>query len=83
MIETSPDHAIRISRMRKLCANGGARQLRKDARLSMQEVADALGCTTAAVSSWEIGFRSPRGLLGRRYAELLERLAEELATDTT
>jgi DNA-binding transcriptional regulator YiaG len=52
------------------------RRLREAARLSQQDIADAVGATRAAVGHWETGFRSPRGRLLANYVDVLRVLRE-------
>ncbi|MFD5105722.1 helix-turn-helix domain-containing protein [Streptomyces cinereoruber] len=47
------------------------RRLREAARLSQQDIADAIGVTRAAVGHWETGYRSPRGRLLANYVDVL------------
>jgi transcriptional regulator with XRE-family HTH domain len=54
------------------------RALRLEARLSLAELAEELGVTPAAISRWETGKRRPRQPAFDRYAQLLERLREEI-----
>lgn len=48
-----------------------ARDLRRQADLTLAEVGEALGVSHVAVLRWETGERVPRGDLARRYLELL------------
>lgn len=68
------DQLIMISRARKLLASGRARQIRRKARLSSEELAQAVGVARGTLSRWENGQSQPRGLYALRYAELLEEL---------
>ncbi|MFC8265388.1 helix-turn-helix domain-containing protein [Streptomyces cinereoruber] len=52
------------------------RRLREAARLSQQDIADAVGSTRAAVGHWETGLRSPRGRLLANYVDVLRVLRE-------
>lgn len=45
--------------------------IREQAGLSQEELADAIGCTRAAVHNWERGLRSPQGEMLDRYVEAL------------
>ncbi len=62
---------------RRWAADGTARRVREDARLTQAEVAEMTGVTPAAVAAWEAGRRTPRGQPARRYGELLRRLAKK------
>ncbi len=55
------------------------RGLRKEAQLSLEEVAFRIGVTRSAVSRWERGLRDPKGENRRRYSELLAELEEVVA----
>lgn len=71
----SHDELLAIARARAMCADGTARAVRRAARLTLREVAAAVGAASAAtVYRWEKGERSPRGALALRYALLLEEL---------
>jgi transcriptional regulator with XRE-family HTH domain len=48
------------------------RELRKDAGLSQQEVAEKIGVTKMAVSNYEQGIRVPRDAVKVRLADLFE-----------
>ncbi|MET7775374.1 helix-turn-helix transcriptional regulator [Streptomyces mirabilis] len=52
------------------------REVRERAGLSQQELADVIGSTRQAVSHWEMGSRTPRGLLLARYVEAIRALQE-------
>jgi DNA-binding transcriptional regulator YiaG len=52
------------------------REIRENAGLSQQEVADAVGVAKATISHWEAGARTPRGVLRIRYAEAIRALRE-------
>ncbi|WP_079049421.1 helix-turn-helix transcriptional regulator [Streptomyces torulosus] len=52
------------------------RELREKAGLSQQELADVIGATRQAVSHWEAGLRTPRGVLLDRYVEAIRTLRE-------
>ncbi|MFI6326615.1 helix-turn-helix domain-containing protein [Nonomuraea sp. NPDC050556] len=53
------------------------RRIRDDAGLSRATLGRWLGCTDGAVVAWEIGRRTPAGMLGERYGALLQRLLSE------
>jgi transcriptional regulator with XRE-family HTH domain len=69
------NEVVRVARARRLAASGEARARRLAAALSLQEVADAVGCSAVAVWRWEKGTRAPRGPAAARYADLLDALA--------
>lgn len=54
------------------------RELRKDAGLSQQEVAEKIGVTKMAVSNYEQGTRVPRDAVKVRLADLFEQSIQEL-----
>jgi DNA-binding transcriptional regulator YiaG len=47
------------------------RELRRLLGLNQQAFADLIGCTQAAVSRWEDGVRSPKGLYARAVRDLM------------
>lgn len=53
------------------------RLLRERAGLSQAAVADVMGVSRPAFTRWELGQRTPRGVILERYVELLDRLASE------
>jgi DNA-binding XRE family transcriptional regulator len=54
-----------------------ARVIREQAGVSQAELAAILGVDRSAISRWEAGIRIPRsGVIGR-YADLLDRLAQQ------
>ena len=65
---------------RRLPPPPARRLLRERAGLSQLDIATALDVTTAAVSRWETGNRTPRGGVLQRYVETLDRLARESLT---
>jgi DNA-binding XRE family transcriptional regulator len=52
------------------------RLLREGARLSLRDIAEAIGVSHSAVAHWESGRRSPRGAVAERYAAFLRLLRE-------
>ncbi len=65
------------SRKRGLPAPPVRRHLREQAGLSQVDVAAFLGVSRPAVTRYENGRRTPRGVLLERYQELLDRLTRE------
>ena len=64
--------ALALVRVRRMLADGRARQARERARLSQVEVAHALGVVPATVSRWESGQRVPETRHALAYDELLQ-----------
>lgn len=65
--------ALERSRARRLlrASPDTARALRRQACLTQQDVADALGVSRAAIARWEAGKRLPRSHLAVRYLAFL------------
>ena len=73
-MDQAPD-VIAISRARGWASSGLARELREAAKLSLGEVARAVGAYSAAtVQRWESGERRPSGHVGAKYGRLLHEL---------
>jgi transcriptional regulator with XRE-family HTH domain len=68
----NPDDLRRISEIRALVADGKAREQRLSRRLTLQEIADAIGTSPSTVHRWEQGRSTPRGAAALRLAEVLE-----------
>jgi len=66
----------RAQRRRSLPSPVERRLLRMRAGLTQADVAGCLGTTTAAVSRYESGDRSPRGPIIDRYLDILDRLTD-------
>jgi transcriptional regulator with XRE-family HTH domain len=58
----------------RLIAGPEARRIREAARLSLRDVAEAIGVSHIAVQRYEAGTRSPRGAVAERYASFLRAL---------
>ncbi|KUN03945.1 hypothetical protein AQI95_21130 [Streptomyces yokosukanensis] len=52
------------------------RAIREAADLSQQELADAIGVTRQAVSHWEAGIRTPRGIFLDRYIDAIRAMRD-------
>jgi DNA-binding transcriptional regulator YiaG len=73
---TTLDELLAQSRFRRSLPDPAVRRLlRERAGLSQDEVASVLGVSRPAVTRWETGKRTPRGLMLTQYVELLDRLA--------
>jgi len=71
------DAALDLARLRADVLSGRVVEIRKAARLSQTEVANAVGTVRSTVCSWEQRRRLPRGDLARRYAGVLAALARQ------
>jgi transcriptional regulator with XRE-family HTH domain len=65
---------VELARTRALIESGAARRIRVGAKLSLREVADAVGATPATVYRWERRGMVPRGDRAIRYGRLLRAL---------
>lgn len=65
---------LALATARNLCANGQAKQLRIANRLSLQNIADAVGSVPSCVWRWERGERAPQGAAAVAYGNLLRDL---------
>lgn len=63
-----------VSRVRALAKDGGARERRLSAQVSLREVAHALGTTPSTVHRWETGECRPSEQSALRWAKLLVEL---------
>jgi DNA-binding transcriptional regulator YiaG len=66
----------------EMAANGRAREIREEARLTQGLVGETVGVTAACVSFWEAGKRRPRGAPALRWARLLRKLSEREAAES-
>lgn len=64
-----------VALIRRMAGDGAARQIREQARLSLHDVAAAVGVADSTVCRWETGKRLPRGELALRYAAALAEVA--------
>ena len=67
----------RVKTRRRMPAPTVRRHLRERAGLLQADLAKAVGASRAAVSRWESGLRTPRGVALDRYLAVLDRLAQE------
>lgn len=65
---------LRIAAARRHGTTGTGRVIREHARLTLREVADAIGIDQPMLSRWETGKRRPCGPAAMRWLELLEQL---------
>jgi len=70
----TPAELARVAQARQHAASGTGRLIRKQAGLSLGEVARVLDCSPSTVLRWERCEDAPSGHRAVRYAELLERL---------
>jgi|RhiMetdeSRZDD1v2_1073273.scaffolds.fasta_scaffold20188_11 DNA-binding transcriptional regulator YiaG len=63
-------------RARMLLDSGRAREIRKRAGVTREDVARAIGTSGSAVTHWESGIRRPRTKLAARYGQLLDELVD-------
>ncbi len=75
MPSQTTEQAVTLALLRRLVSDGTAKQLRERARLSLADVARAVGADASSVLMWERG-RQPRAAAALRYAELIAALAE-------
>jgi DNA-binding transcriptional regulator YiaG len=79
-ISTSPtvdDDVLALARVRELAESGRARSIRTAARLSLADVAGAIGSTASSVQRWENGARRPYGQAALRWCALLDALERQ------
>lgn len=79
MVDQTQDritHTALVAQVRRLTANGSAKRLRERARLSLQDVGDAVGVSAVTIWRWELDKASPRPALAARYGALLAELME-------
>ena len=71
------EKASALARARALAASGAARMIRRNAGLSLQDVADVCGVAFATIHRWEVGDRRPAGDNAVAWVEFLDALAEQ------
>lgn len=69
--------AVLLARVRRLAESGRAAEIRAAARLSLYDIADAIGSNASTVQRWESGERRPHGEQALRYAALLDALEND------
>ncbi|MBM7091030.1 helix-turn-helix transcriptional regulator [Streptomyces sp. S12] len=67
----SPEDLRRISAVRALVATGKAREQRESRRLTLREIAQAIGSSPSTIYRWEQGTSQPRGPHALRWADAL------------
>lgn len=76
-------YALRIAEGRRHAATGSGREIRTRARLSLSEVAAAIGTSEVSISRWERRLRQPRGRGAANWAIFLEKVSREIAIEKT
>lgn len=69
-----PQEILLLTDARTHAATGTGRQIRENARLSVAEMATAIGTDRPTLSRWETGKRRPRGDAAVRWALILAEL---------
>ena len=62
-----------------MLTSGTAREIRKTARLSQTDIAQACGVSTTTVSRWEKGTRFPNHKAAKRYRRVIQQLQDALS----
>jgi DNA-binding XRE family transcriptional regulator len=75
----TPLNVISLTLARELCVNGQARALRLRHRLSLGELAAAVGSTPATLAAWETGRKRPRA--SAAFGAYMDILGELLALE--
>lgn len=71
----SPEDLTRIAKVRAMCASGDARRIREKARVTLREVATAIGADMSAVARWETGAAMPTTQFVLAYGDALKAMA--------
>jgi transcriptional regulator with XRE-family HTH domain len=79
--EILSERVLTLARVRELADSGRAREIRLSSRLSLYDLAGAVGTTASTVQRWENGDRRPLGDPALRYGALLDALARQLDND--
>jgi DNA-binding transcriptional regulator YiaG len=74
------DEALRLIEIRRLAAEGEAREIRERARLSLRECAELIDVDVSQLSRWETGKSAPKRAAALRWLTLLEMLKKTRAT---
>jgi DNA-binding transcriptional regulator YiaG len=75
---TIADQTLSLARVRAMAQSGRAREIRLAAKLSLYDVAGAIGSNASSVQRWETGQRRPYGAAALRWTGLLDALARQL-----
>jgi transcriptional regulator with XRE-family HTH domain len=70
-----PPDLAKVSLGRRLCLDGGGRRLRTQGRVSLRELAGAIGVDPATLWRWENGTAAPRAAAAVRWVDALRDLA--------
>lgn len=68
------EQILLLTAARRHAADGSGRAIRQAAKLTLAEIAAAVGVSEPTVSRWEEGLQKPRTAAGLRWAELLREL---------
>ena len=69
---------VRLAQVRAMLQSGKAKTIRETARLSLTEVADAVGVAVSTLWRWENNERLPKGEAAIRYFDVLDELVDGL-----
>jgi transcriptional regulator with XRE-family HTH domain len=75
----TPDQIRQVGVMRRLAANGAARELRRRQAFSLRELALVIGTNASTLSRWETGRTRPRASSALRWAKALDVQPERAA----
>ena len=71
------EDVLALARVRELAESGRAREIRLAARLSLYDIAGAIGSNASSVQRWEAGLRRPYGEQALRWLALLDALERQ------
>ena len=72
----SANELLLLVEAREFSRSGRARQIREDAGISQDELAEVCGVDGATISRWERGLRGPRGAAAITYMRTLRALSK-------
>lgn len=78
---TSPDDAVRVSRVRRALKDGTLEAARERAKLSVSDVTGAIGVAHGTYHHWTTGRRSPRTEHALALADLFDNLGAALTVE--